>query len=116
MMLQIQCDLCKQMCNSYHLIDGKRICFICKPVTTKKPIHNEQLKKTILTDNGEKVIVKCGDRFLLHTFRWYVTEFLNEKKSVVVRLEGTADIAVLPEELVGKLVDDFNLSSVPWGS
>jgi hypothetical protein len=57
--------------------------------------------------------VKHGDRFLWNTHKWYVVEFLDDG-FIVVRLEGTADVATLPELLVSELVDEYNYSSYYW--
>jgi hypothetical protein len=72
----------------------------------------DTLKKNVNMSDGSQVTITCGDRFLWHAFKWYIVEIA--KDEIIVRLEGTSDVATLPEMLVAELVEEFQLSSMRW--
>lgn len=120
MLSQGVCDFCHMPCTSYRFHHNKRVCFTCKlpdgppSLPPLLPVKVQTMKKAIKTRDGEDAFIAHGDRFLWSTFKWYVVDFLDADNDVVVRLEGTGDVATLPEMLVGELVEEFNLSIMMW--
>jgi hypothetical protein len=115
MVVQLVCDQCHKPCSSFRYYHNQKICFNCKlPLNPPQTHRMDPMRRTITNREGGESIIAHGDRFLWHTFKWYVVEFLDQDKDVVVRLEGTADVATLPEMLVGELVEEFNLSTMMW--
>jgi len=57
--------------------------------------------------------LKCGDRFLWNSHKWFILEIL-EDGEIAVRLEQTADVIVLPEKLVAELVAEFQYFTYFW--
>jgi hypothetical protein len=68
-------------------------------------------QKKVHCGYGEKMVSR-GDRFVWHTFKWYVVDFTANGTSV--RLDGTADVTVLPDHYVAELIDDFHYLSNSW--
>jgi hypothetical protein len=105
-------------CINYRFHHNKRVCFVCKlPQVHPEclpPAKADPIRMTFKNRDGGNSVIACGDRFLWNTFKWYVLDFVEQDKDVVVRLEGTADVAILPELLVGELVEEFNLSTMLW--
>lgn len=99
------CDLCKKPCQSYRFQDNKRVCFEC---VSPKNNGSFLVRKTVKSHTGADVTIARGDRFLWNTFKWYVVEFLEKDYDVVIRLDGTADVAIVPETLVGELIEKFS--------
>lgn len=100
------CDLCEKPTKIYRLWKSRKICFECQIPLVEPKCGAMQQKKVGTT------IIRHGDRFLWNSFKWFVIDFLDD--DVVVRFEGTGDVATLPETLVAELVDDFNCSSMIW--
>lgn len=115
MVSQSVCEQCNMPCTSYRFYCNKRVCFTCKlPDDRPSPGRVDPMRRVVKNREGRETVLAYGDRFLWHTFKWYIVDFVEAEKDVVVRLEGTADVVTLPELLVGELVEDFNLSTMYW--
>ncbi len=106
---QVFCDLCHVPCVNYRFHKTMRVCTVCR-LPDEQPSPLLRMKKKIEVKDGIEYIIGYSDRFIWNTFKWYIIDFLEKEKQVVVRLEGTADVAVLPYLLVGRLVKEFSLS------
>lgn len=111
MVSQVGCDVCNRPTTSFRIYRNWRVCFNCRlPEVTETGAP--MTKKVVF--NGTETLVRHGDRFLWHSYKWFVVDFLNESDEIVVRMEGTSDVALLPDEVVAELVEEFNYSGMYW--
>jgi len=52
--------------------------------------------------------IGVGDRLVWNAHKWFIVDFA-EDNDVVVRLEGTPDVATLPDSLVAELVGEYRI-------
>ncbi len=101
------CDVCNNATKFYRLFKTWKVCFECQIPTEPKSVTMQQKKIGTM-------VVRHGDRFLWNSFKWFVIDFLEEDCEIVVRLEGTGDVATLPETLVAELVEEFMYIGTIW--
>jgi len=94
-MFSFRCQTCKSLTEPRFAKNGHWVCFRC---------HKDASMRTVET-KYRKTTIRIGDRFMWDCHKWYVLEFQGDE--VVARLEGTPDVALLPESLVAELVGQW---------
>ena len=102
----VDCSKCGLPTNKRFTDNGKWVCHSCR---NPKFLEVVPTMRTVQTNNS-KVTIRTGDRFLWNEHKWFILEFPDDDAdNVVIKLDGTSDVTLMPEILVAELVDEYHL-------